>query len=112
MCKRFRFLRSCFLATALLGLFSSPALIRPAQACPMCKELNETDDRKPRAYMYSIAFMLAMPAMIFSGFGVAFYKMNRREQDALHNYENNRDPQQSAADPGSNSIMDSDRSRD
>lgn len=98
MCKRFRFLRSCLLATALFGLFSSPALIRSAEACPMCKQLNETDNRKPRAYMYSIAFMLAMPAMIFTGFGFAFYKMNRREQAALDQYENNRNPQQSDAD--------------
>jgi hypothetical protein len=112
MHKRFRFIRSCLLAIALLGLFSSPALIRPAAACPMCKQLNETDDRKPRAYMYSIAFMLAMPAMIFTGFGFAFYKMNRREQDAIHAYENNRNPQQPAADSGLNSELDSNRSQD
>ena len=29
--------------------------------------------------MYSILFMLGMPATIFSCFGVAFYRMSRRE---------------------------------
>ena len=38
-----------------------------ADACPNCKVANEDDDRKPRAYMYSILFMLAMPTMVFTG---------------------------------------------
>jgi len=29
--------------------------------------------------MYSILFMLGMPATIFSCFGIAFYRMSRRE---------------------------------
>ncbi|MCA9014890.1 MAG: hypothetical protein KDA77_06110 [Planctomycetaceae bacterium] len=95
-------IRSCFLATALLGLFSSPAVISPVAACPMCKQLNETDDQKPRAYMYSITFMLTMPALLLSGFGIAFYKMNRREQETLLEIEKNRAPHTSDADPGSN----------
>ncbi len=48
-------------------------------ACPGCKNANETDSRRPTAYMYSILFMLGMPATVFSCFGVAFYRMSRRE---------------------------------
>ncbi|HBL42151.1 hypothetical protein [Gimesia sp.] len=100
MLKRFSFLRSCVLTAALLGLFSSPAVISQAAACPMCKQLNETDDSKPRAYMYSITFMLAMPAILLSGFGVAFFKMIKREQETVQHYEHNRNPHQSDADSG------------
>jgi hypothetical protein len=48
------------------------------QACPGCKNANETDSLRPRAYMYSILFMLGMPATVFTGFGIAFYRMSRR----------------------------------
>ncbi len=34
--------------------------VQQASACPMCKAANEEDDAKPRAYMYSILFMLAV----------------------------------------------------
>ncbi|MFN9220121.1 MAG: hypothetical protein ACK6D0_20010 [Planctomyces sp.] len=55
------------------------------QACPGCKTANETESRRPRAYMMSILFMLGMPATIVTGFGVAFYRMSRQspEQAAL-----------------------------
>ena len=102
MLKRFTFIRSCLLATVMLGLFSAPSAINEASACPMCKQLNETDDKKPRAYMYSITFMLTMPALIFSCFGVAFYRMNRREQAALLENENSRNPHNNDADSGLN----------
>ena len=49
-----------------------------SQACPGCKNANETDSLRPRAYMYSILFMLGMPATVFTGFGIAFYRMSRR----------------------------------
>jgi hypothetical protein len=55
------------------GLVSSDA-----EACPGCKNANETDSLRPRAYMYSILFMLGMPATVFTGFGIAFYRMSRR----------------------------------
>lgn len=43
----------------------------PAAACPMCKAANEAPqtesgvdaDLRPRAYMYSIFFMMGMPAV-------------------------------------------------
>lgn len=59
-------------------------------ACPMCKLANEdapaTDangmpidvNARPRAYMYSILFMLSMPATLLTGFGIAFYRMTHR----------------------------------
>ena len=28
--------------------------------------------------MYSILFMLGMPATVFAGFGIAFYRLSRR----------------------------------
>jgi len=102
MLKRFTFIRSCLLAIVVLGSISAPSAINEATACPMCKQLNEADDNKPRAYMYSITFMLTMPAVIFSCFGVAFYRMNRREQAALLENENSRDPHETDADSGLN----------
>lgn len=52
-----------------------------AEACPMCKAAAEQDDNQPKAYMYSILFMLAMPAVIFGSFGYGLYRMNQREKD-------------------------------
>ena len=58
---------------ALASLSSAPAL-----ACPMCRSANESaEDPRPKAYMYSILFMLAMPAMLFTGFSVGFYRLSR-----------------------------------
>ena len=67
------------------GIFAATAGVVPhewqsqAAACPGCRDANETDPRRPTAYMYSILFMLGMPATIFSCFGIAFYRMSRRE---------------------------------
>ena len=67
------------------GIFAATTGLVPhawqplAAACPGCKTANETDSRRPTAYMYSILFMLGMPATIASCFGVAFYRMSRRE---------------------------------
>lgn len=57
----------------VLCLSSSSAL-----ACPNCKLGNETESNRPRAYMYSILFMIGMPATIFTGFGISFYRMVRQ----------------------------------
>lgn len=51
-----------------------------ALACPNCKNANETDSLKPKAYMYSILFMIGMPATIFTGFSISFWRMSRRAQ--------------------------------
>ena len=40
----------------------------------MCQVANESkDDATPKAYMISILFMLAVPATLFTGFGIGFY---------------------------------------
>ena len=76
-----RFLKSTLLGVSLM--FASgilPAFTSTAAACPNCKAANETDSRLPRAYMYSILFMIGMPATIFTGFGLSFYRMTKNAQ--------------------------------
>lgn len=68
--------------TFALGL--GPA-IDSVQACPMCAEANKTEKNRPKAYMYSILFMLSMPALIFTGFGVGFYRLHRKQAEGLEN---------------------------
>ena len=53
------------IAIALVAV-AAPA----AQACPMCNQSIANENSLPRAYMYSILFMLGMPATVFSGFGI------------------------------------------
>lgn len=65
----------------VLGLALGPASA-PCVACPMCKAANETDQNgepntKPQAYMYSILFMLSMPATVLGAFGFTFWRMTR-----------------------------------
>ena len=72
-------MRSRMLLTAAL-LWGAMSFVEPVQACPLCKEANETDPNLPRAYMYSIIFMLAMPATVLTGFGVGFYRLSRKGQ--------------------------------
>jgi hypothetical protein len=62
-------------AAALFG----PA-IAPAKACPMCAEANKADKNRPKAYMYSIIFMISMPALVCAGFGIGFYRLHRKSQ--------------------------------
>lgn len=59
----------------------------PVAACPMCKNANEEVDSRPRAYMYSILFMLAVPATVFTGFGIGMYRLSKREQAAVDESE-------------------------
>lgn len=50
-----------------------------ASACPNCKRGNETQgDAVPRAYMYSILFMMSMPATILGGFAFGFYRLSKK----------------------------------
>jgi hypothetical protein len=44
-----------------------------AQACPLCSQSIAEEDSLPHAYMYSILFMLAMPAVVFTGIGSVIY---------------------------------------
>lgn len=49
-----------------------------ASACPMCKAAAEADPRLPRAFMASILFMLGMPFMLLTCFGVGFYRLSKQ----------------------------------
>ncbi len=68
-----------FLYSLIVGMFLLGGIsVNTAQACPMCKNATETDDRRPQAYMYSILFMIAVPATVFTGFGVSFYRLSKQ----------------------------------
>ena len=71
--------------TAMLVAFTAASgLGSEAMACPNCKFANESESNRPKAYMYSILFMIGMPATIFTGFGVSFYRMTKKaELEAL-----------------------------
>ena len=79
-------MRRLILTTAgVLGLLAMPALSGTATACPMCKNANEdglADNAAnlPMAYMYSIIFMLSVPATVLTGFGVGFYRLSKKQQ--------------------------------
>lgn len=74
-------MRRLFVATILVfAAMSVGPIVSDASACPMCKEANEAEDRRPAAYMYSILFMLAMPVTLFTGFGVSFYRLSKKQQ--------------------------------
>lgn len=53
----------------------------------MCKIANEdgagspAQNARPRAYMYSILFMLAMPATLTAGYGLSFYRLWKKQQE-------------------------------
>ncbi len=66
-------------ASLLLGAFFVGPLVGKAEACPMCRAANESDEALPRAYMYSILFMLAVPATLFTGFSIGFYRLSKRQ---------------------------------
>ena len=88
-----RWLRWTLFALALtLG-----AAATPVRACPMCKAANEADqgedaNRKPMAYMYSILFMLAMPATLLGSYGVIFWRMTRRAGSVSGTDDSGADP--------------------
>jgi hypothetical protein len=67
-----------WILTLTAGLLLGLSAATPASACPMCKLANESDARLPTAYMYSILFMIGMPAMVFSGFSIGFWRLSRK----------------------------------
>lgn len=69
------------LLIAFLAGTTTLGVPQTASACPMCKTANEQDEKRPKAYMYSILFMLAMPTIIFGSFGYGLYVMNKRETE-------------------------------
>ena len=52
-----------------------------AEACPMCQLAKDStaNDAIPRAYMYSIIFMLAVPTSLATGFGIGFYRLSKQQ---------------------------------
>ena len=52
-------------------------------ACPMCKIALESDDPKPRAYMYSILFMLCAMGSVVGGLIGFLCWLNRCERAAM-----------------------------
>ena len=54
-----------------------------AAACPMCKMALETDDPQPKAYMFSILFMLGMIGSMFGGVATLLVWLTRQERLAL-----------------------------
>lgn len=76
-------MRRLLLALLIITAVSFGPAISTARACPMCAEANKADKNRPKAYMYSIIFMISMPALIFTGFGVGLYRLHRKHA-ALH----------------------------
>ena len=83
-------MRRTITAILVLAAFAAAPALPSAQACPMCKLANESGDdencdvaknARPRAYMYSILFMLSMPATLFAGYSFAFYRMWSKQQE-------------------------------
>jgi hypothetical protein len=69
--------RRSFVAVAAILIAVLPQSV---WACPMCAETVAADDNLPKAYMYSILFMMGMPAILASGFGFAFYRLVKKQQ--------------------------------
>lgn len=68
-----------------LVLFMGAGSAMTVEACPMCKHAlaNDKDPvaaARPKAYMYSILFMLSMPATLTTLFGISFYRLARQQQ--------------------------------
>ena len=75
-----RRIRQLFPTLAVLAIVLAAGTV--AEACPMCAETVAADDNLPKAYMYSILFMLTMPALVFTGFGVAIFRAFKKHEAA------------------------------
>ena len=53
----------------------------------MCKIANEQDALLPKAYMYSILFMMGMIFSIGGGIGYGMYLLGRKENAAIEGWE-------------------------
>jgi hypothetical protein len=76
-------LRRLAAAFAIAFVLAAPNAV---SACPLCKLANESkqaseeENRRPQAYMYSILFMLSMPATLLTGFSFGFYRLWKNHQ--------------------------------
>src|SRR6266478_5821414 len=66
------------LALFCLAVCAFALLSATARACPMCSQSIAEEDLLPKAYMYSILFMLGMPATVFGGIGTAIFLKCRK----------------------------------
>lgn len=80
-------MRRWMLATiATVGLFGFSSTAQEAAACPLCKLANESkqateeENLRPKAYMYSILFMLSMPFSLTAAFSYGFYRAWKKGQ--------------------------------
>ena len=81
------FRRLFLVMTLLLSLETFGPLAESVQACPMCKVANEQDSLLPRAYMYSILFMMGMMFSLGGGVGYGMYLLGRKENAAIGELE-------------------------
>jgi len=79
-----RRIRICLAAATIF--VASVCSTAPVHACPYCKFANEEKQKgeatnpRPQAYMYSILFMLSMPASLLTAFGYGFYRLWKKQQ--------------------------------
>lgn len=81
------FRRAALAGLLIFGALASEPALAPAEACPSCKLANATDNRLPRAYQFSILFMLTVPALLVTSFGVGLYRLNKTQEAALAEFE-------------------------
>lgn len=68
---------------SLVALTMFLACASEVWACPLCKLALETDDPQPRAYMFSILFMLGMMGSLIAGVTGLLIWLSRRERLVL-----------------------------
>jgi len=80
---------SLLILTLLAGAYlAAPAVV---SACPNCKMANsapedaDADEKasieaRPKAYMYSILFMMSMPATLITVFGFSCWRMVKKAE--------------------------------
>lgn len=61
--------------------------VSTAEACPSCRAANASNPNLPIAYQTSILFMLTVPALIMSVFGVGLYRLNKAQEEATAAFE-------------------------
>jgi hypothetical protein len=68
MCRNLKVISRWCVVLCGLSLFAATA-----QACPMCNQSIAEDNLLPKAFMYSILFMLGMPATVLGAIGTMIY---------------------------------------
>ncbi len=100
----FRRIRTILILTFAFTAAATNAV--PANACPMCQQAVEAEEENkvPQAYMFSILFMMSMPAILLAAFSIGFYRLSKRagEMAAVANATGTHHltPQQPATDNG------------